>query len=101
MVLYVANQENASNQVTNRYQWYTFFGNGDNCPWFTAEVPVVYVSMGNPYALIDVPQIQTYINCYSNHDIMIRACCAKLLGQSAFKGRSPVDPFCGKEHLRW
>lgn len=101
MVLYVANQENASNQVTNRYQWYTSFGNGDNCPWFTAEVPVVYVSMGNPYALIDVPQIQTYINCYSNHDIMIRACCAKLLGQSAFKGHSPVDPFCGKAHLRW
>lgn len=101
MALYVANQENASNQVTNRYQWYTFFGNGDNCPWFTAEVPVVYVSMGNPYALIDVPQIQTYINCYSNHDIMIRTCCAKLLGQSAFKGHSPVDPFCGKAHLRW
>lgn len=100
MVLYVGNMENASNQITNRYQWYTFWGNGDNCPWFTAEVPVVYVSMANPYALIDVPQIQTYINCYSNNDYVIEACVEKLLGKSEFKGKSPIDPFCGKEHLR-
>lgn len=101
MVLYVANVENMSNQVTNRYQWYTFFGNGDNCPWFTAEVPVVYISMGNPYLLVDVPQVTAYVNCYSNHDAMIRACCDKLLGHSSFSGQSPVDPFCGKAYLRW
>lgn len=101
MVLYIGNMENASNQVTNRYQWFTFWGNGNNCPWFTAEVPVVYVSMANPYALVDVPQIQTYINCYSNHDAMIRACADKLLGRSAFTGKSPIDPFCGKEYLQY
>lgn len=101
MVLYIGNMENASNQVTNRYQWYTFWGNGDNCPWFTAEVPVIYVSMANPYALIDVPQIQTYINCYSNNDYVIEACMEKLLGRSEFKGVSPVDPFCGKEYLKY
>ena len=101
MVLYVGNMENASNQVTNRYQWFTFWGNGDNCPWFTAEVPVIYVSMANPYALVDVPQIQTYINCYSNNDYVIEACVEKLAGRSAFKGKSPVDPFCGKEYLKY
>lgn len=101
MVLYIGNMENASNQVTNRYQWFTFWGNGNNCPWFTAEVPVLYVSMANPYALIDVPHIQTYINCYSNHDYMIEACMEKLMGRSEFKGKSPVDPFCGKEHLTY
>ena len=101
LVLYIGNMENASNQVTNRYQWYTFWGNGDNCPWFTAEVPVIYVSMGNPYSLIDVPQIQTYINCYSNNDYVIDACAEKLMGRSEFKGKSPVDPFCGKEYLRY
>lgn len=101
MVLYVGNMENASNQVTNRYQWYTFWGNGDNCPWFIAEVPVIYVSMANPYSLIDVPQIQTYINCYSNNDYVIDACVEKLLGRSEFKGKSPVDPFCGKEYLKY
>ena len=101
LVLYIGNMENASNQVTNRYQWYTFWGNGDNCPWFTAEVLVIYVSMGNPYSLIDVPQIQTYINCYSNNDYVIDACAEKLMGRSEFKGKSPVDPFCGKEYLRY
>lgn len=101
MVLYIGNMENASNQVTNRYQWFTFFGNGNNCPWFTAEVPVVYVSMANPYALVDVPQIQTYINCYSNHDAMIHACADKLLGHSPFLGKNPIDPFCGKEYLAY
>lgn len=101
MVLYIGNMENASNQVTNRYQWYTFWGNGNNCPWFTAEVPVIYVSMANPYSLVDVPQIQTYINCYSNNDYVIDACVEKLLGRSAFKGKSPIDPFCGKEYLKY
>ena len=101
LVLYVGNMENASNQVTNRYQWYTFWGNGDNCPWFTAEVPVVYISMANPYSLVDVPQIQTYINCYSNNDYVIDACVEKLMGRSEFKGKSPVDPFCGKEYLKY
>lgn len=101
LVFYVGNMENASNQVTNRYQWYTFWGNGNNCPWFTAELPVVYVSMANPYCLIDAPQIQTYINCYSNNDYVIEACMDKLLGNSEFKGISPVDPFCGKEHLKY
>ena len=101
LVLYVGNMENASNQVTNRYQWYTFWGNGDNCPWFTAEVPVVYISMANPYSLVDIPQIQTYINCYSNNDYVIDACVEKLMGRSEFKGKSPVDPFCGKEYLKY
>lgn len=101
MVIYIGNMENASNQVTNRYQWYTFWGNGNNCPWFTAEVPVLYISMSNPYALVDAPQIQTYINCYSNNDYVIEACMEKLLGKSEFKGISPVDPFCGKLHLKY
>ena len=25
----------------------------------------------------------------------------KLMGRSQFKGKSPVDPFCSKEYLRW
>lgn len=101
MVIYIGDMENASNQVTNRYQWYTFWGNGDNCPWFTAEVPVLYISMANPYALVDVPQIQTYINAYSTNDYVIDACVEKLMGRSEFKGISPIDPFCGKEYLKY
>ena len=100
-VVYVGNMQNASNQVTNRYQWHTFFGNGDNCPWFTAEVPVIYISHGNPYSLLDVPHIKTYINAYSNHDAVIDAVIEKLFGRSEFKGINPIDPFCGKEYLKY
>lgn len=101
MVFIVGNMENASNQVTNRYQWYTFWGNGDNVPWYTAERPVLYVSMANPYALLDAPQIKTYINCYSGNEYVIDACMDKLLGNSEFVGVSPVDPLCGKEYLAY
>lgn len=101
LVLYIGDMETGSNQVTNRYQWFTFFGNGNNCPWFTAELPVVYISHANPYALLDAPQIKTYINAYSTHDLIIDAVVQKLLGHSSFLGHSPIDPFCGKTHLSY
>lgn len=101
LVLYLGNVENASNKVTNRLHWHTFFGNGDNCPWFVKERPVLFASLGNPYHLIDVPMIQTYINCYANSDLVLEALVEKLMGRSPFKGASPVDPFCGKEYLSY
>lgn len=101
LVLLVGNMKNASNQVTNRYQWYTFWGNGDNVPWYTAERPVLYVSLANPYALLDAPQIKTYVNCYSDNEYVINVCIDKLLGKSSFRGTSPIDSFCGKKHLTY
>ena len=100
LVLYVGNIENASNKTTNRINWYTLFGLGNNMPWFVKEVPTLFVSLQNPYHLLDVPMIQTYINAYSNHDEVIDAVVEKICGRSSFKGKSPVDPFCGKEQLR-
>ena len=100
-VLYLANIENASNKTTNRIDWSTFWGHGDNVPWFVHEVPVVFASLANPYHLIDVPMIPTVINCYSNNDATLDALLGKLLGRSAFTGKSPVDPFCGKDYLKY
>ncbi len=100
-VLYLANIETASNKTVNRIHWHTMFGMGNNIPWFAEELPVVFVSLGNPYHLLDVPMIGTYINCYSNNDSVIHAAIDKLLGQSAFKGTSPIDPFCGREELKY
>ena len=100
LVLYVGNIENASNKTTNRINWYTLFGLGNNMPWFVKEVPTFFISLQNPYHLIDVPMIGTYVNCYSNHDAMIRSAVGKLCGESAFHGVSPVDPYCGKEYLK-
>ena len=101
LVLYIGNVENASNQTTTRLNWYTFWGQGNNVPWFADEVPVIFVSLQNPYHLLDVPMIKTYINAYSNNDYIISAVVSKLLGKSEFKGKSPVDPFCGREELKW
>ena len=100
LVIYIGNIENASNKTTNRINWYTLFGLGNNMPWFVKEVPTMFISLQNPYHLLDVPMIETYINCYSNHDCMIDAVVEKINGNSSFKGKSPVDPFCGKEYLK-
>ncbi len=101
LVIYIGNVENASNQTTNRLNWYTFWGQGNNVPWFACEVPVLFISMANPYHLLDVPMIKSYINCYSNNDYVIEAVVNKITGKSAFKGISPVDPFCGREELKY
>ena len=101
LIIYLGNVENASNQTTNRINWYTFWGNGNNVPWFVEEKPVLFISLANPYHLVDVPMIKTYINCYSNNDYVLDSVVEKILGKSEFKGVSPIDPFCGKEYLKY
>ena len=100
-VLYLANVENASNKTTNRISWSTFWGHGNNVPWFVHEVPTVFVSLANPYHLVDIPMIKTCVNCYSNNDETLDALTEKLMGRASFRGHSPTDPFCGKEWLRY
>lgn len=47
-VLYLANVENRSNATTTRINWYTFFGLGNNIPWFVGEVPTIFASLAIP-----------------------------------------------------
>ncbi len=101
LVIYIGNVENASNKTTARLNWHAPYGAGNNIPWFVEIVPTLFISLQNPYHLLDVPMIKTYINAYSNHDEMIDTVVEKLLGRSPFTGISPVDPFCGKEYLRY
>lgn len=101
LVIYIGNVENASNQTTNRLNWYTFWGQGNNVPWFANEIPVLFISVANPYHLLDVPMIKTYINCYSNNEYVIEAVVEKITGNSEFKGKNPVDPFCGRKDLSY
>lgn len=96
LVIYLGNIENASNKTVSRINWYTFFGLGNNIPWFVEEVPTIFISLANPYHLLDVPMIKTYINAYSNHNTAIESVVDKLLGRSSFIGINPVDPFCGR-----
>ena len=101
LVFYIGNIENASNKTVSRINWHTLFGAGNNIPWMAAEVPTVFVSVGNPYHLIDVPMVGTYINGYCHSPNVIEAVMEKLMGRSSFKGKSPVDPFCGKWDTRF
>lgn len=96
LVLYISNVETASNKTVARINWHTLFGAGNNLPWFVKEVPTVFVSLGNPYHLLDVPMMKTFINSYSNAEHVIDATMDKLFGKSEFKGVSPVDAFCGR-----
>ncbi len=101
LVIYLGNVENSSNKTTNRINWYTFFGQGNNVPWFVKEVPTVFASVANPYHLFDVPMMQTYINCYSNNQYVLEELVKKICGESEFKGISPIDPFCGRKELEY
>ena len=69
---------------------------GANIPIYCHTVPTVFISLENPYHLVDVPQVRTYVNCYAGSEAVIGALMEKLAGRSPFTGISPVDPFCGK-----
>lgn len=101
LVLYIGNIENASNKTVARINWHTFFGLGNNLPWFVEEVPTMFISVANPYHLLDAPMVKTYINCYSNNEFVLEKVVDKILGKSEFKGVSPIDPFCGREDTRY
>lgn len=101
LVLYVANIETASNKTVSRLNWHTMFGLGNNMPWMVHEIPAAFVSLGNPYHLLDAPMVKTFINGYCNSEYVMDAVVEKLLGRSEFKGTSPIDPFCGKIDLKF
>ncbi len=101
LYVYIANVENASNNTTTRLNWNVIFGLGDDAPWFVEELPVLFISVANPYHLFDAPMVKTYINAYSSAPAFNKAVMDKIMGRSPFKGQSPVDPFCGNEYIRW
>ncbi len=96
LVIYIGNIETASNKTVSRLNWHTVFGLGNNMPWFVCEVPTMFISVGNPYHLLDAPMVKTYINGYCNSEYVIETIVEKIMGHSEFKGTSPIDPFCGK-----
>ena len=94
LIIYVAAIPTKSNQTVVRIEWATPIGS--NCPIYRHEVPTIFVSLENPYHLLDAPRMRTYINAYCATDESIDAVIEKLMGKSEFIGKSPVDPFCGK-----
>lgn len=101
LVIYVANFETASNTTVIRVNWKAIGGMGNDTPWFVAEVPTVFISLANPYHLLDVPMVHSYINAYTNNEFVLEKLMDKVMGRSEFKGKNPVDPFCGREDTRY
>ena len=100
LYVYIANMENASNNTTLRLNWNVAFGLGDDAPWFVSEVPALMISTAYPYHLFDAPMLKTYINAYAGTADFRSAVMDKLMGRSAFRGVSPIDPFCGREDTK-
>jgi beta-N-acetylhexosaminidase len=94
IVIYCANLATKSNQTTVRIDWQQPMG--ANCPHFLSSIPTLFVSVENPYHLLDVPRIKTFINAYCSTPVVLDAIIEKLMGRSEFIGKNPVDPFCGQ-----
>lgn len=93
-IIYVANLETKSNQTTVRIEWTNPMG--VNVPIYVNSIPTVFISVANPYHLLDVPRVKTYINTYGMNDFTLQKIVDKLVGRSSFTGKDPVDSFCGK-----
>lgn len=93
LILYFANMKVGSNQTTIRITWDDFLG--ESSPKYVRDLPALFLSFSNPYHLVDVPMVRTYINAYACNEAVVRAMVEKLMGRSTFKGKSPVDPFAG------
>ena len=91
--LVAANVATGSNNTTRRLDWVTLMA--ANEPWYTRDIPTLFVSFCNPYHMVDAPFISTFINCYNDNQETVEACVEKLTGHSPFVGQSPVDPWCG------
>jgi beta-N-acetylhexosaminidase len=98
LVVYVADLETKSNQTQVRIQWSPPMG--ADVPIFVKSIPTIFVSMANPYHLLDVPRVRTFINTYDDSEVVLDKLVEKLMGRSAFIGVSPVDAFCGKWDTR-
>lgn len=98
LLIYVANLATKSNQTTVRIEWANPMG--ANVPIYLNQIPTIFISLQNPYHLLDVPRVKTYINTYGATDTILETLIGKLTGKSEFKGKSPVDAFCGKWDTR-
>lgn len=69
---------------------------GGEIPWYVFELPVVAISVNAPTMLADIPQVRTYINAYDSKPSTMTALVENLVsGVDAFKGKDPIDSFCG------
>ncbi|QKJ20794.1 glycoside hydrolase family 3 protein [Microbacterium hominis] len=98
LIVYLANLSTKSNQTVVRIEWASPMG--ANVPAYVPTVPTVFISLENPYHLLDVPRVRTYINTYGSSPAVVESMLAALRGESPFPGTSPVDAFVGRWDTR-
>jgi len=82
--------------VGNGRSSFGFSKGGGEIPWYVFELPVVAISVNAPTMLADIPQVRTYINAYDSKPSTMDALVDDLMaGPEAFKGKDPIDSFCG------
>ena len=91
-IIYFCNVETNGSDSAARITWP---GKRGTVPSMIHDVPTIMVSIDNPYHLIDAPRIPTYVNAYTSENVVVETLVEKLVGESEFKGVSPVDAFCG------
>ena len=94
LIIYLATLATKSNQTVVRIEWGQPMG--ANAPIYSHTIPTIFISTENPYHLIDVPMVKTYINAYTSSDVVLKEIINKLMGRSEFYGENPVDPFCNR-----
>ncbi|MDR2043418.1 MAG: glycoside hydrolase family 3 protein [Clostridium sp.] len=98
LLIYSAALATKSNQTTVRIEWASPMG--ANVPMYLNVVPTIFISLENPYHLLDVPRVKTYINTFGSSETVLDALLDKLTGKSPFQGKSPVDAFLGRWDTR-
>ncbi len=97
LIIHLANV--GGNGTVQRLNWAFTKGSLD-VPWYSHELPVIFISLACPFHLFDVPEVQTYINAYDKQHHTLAAIVRKLTGKEEFTGISPVDAFCGRNELK-
>lgn len=94
LALVVANVIGYGAQNNYRIQWKTAMSS--DVPWYTHEVPTIFVSLNYTTHLHDVTMVKTYINAYHSNTNTLNALIDKLEGKDDFKGKYNDLVWCDK-----
>ena len=93
-----ANITGYASENTMRIKWSVPMSN--EVPWYSAEIPTVFVSLNFTTHLHDVPMVKTFINAYAPSRTIIRRTIEKIMGKSKFNGVYDENVWCGKWSTR-
>ena len=94
LMVYVASLGTRSNQTTVRIDWAPPMGS--NVPIYMSAIPTIFISLENPYHLLDVPRVRTYINTYGASDTVLQHAGGQADGQVGVQGCQSGGPVLRK-----